>query len=301
MPTGVASDLRAIFDGGTVAGLTDGQLLERFAAHRAEEAEPAFAALVARHGPMVLGVCRGLLRNTHDAEDAFQATFLVLARKAVALRRPDLLGPWLHEVAHRTARRLKDRDARRRRHEAEAAMSGTSPAGHADRHQPGPASRDEIEALHQEIGRLPERYRTAIVLCALQGLTHEEAGRRLGRPAGTMSAWLARARERLRGRLGRRGLALPAGTMAPALGTTRASTLPAALMGSTIELAMAGSAGLTAGTVPASLATLSRAVSRSMLFAELRMISAAVFVLGASATGVAVLAQHGAHGRLPPV
>src|SRR5262245_48478780 len=100
MRPGVASELEAIFDGGTVTGLTDGQLLERFGAHRAEEAEPAFAALVARHGPMVLGVCRGLLRNTHDAEDAFQATFLVLARKAGALRRPDLLGPWLHGVAH---------------------------------------------------------------------------------------------------------------------------------------------------------------------------------------------------------
>jgi DNA-directed RNA polymerase specialized sigma24 family protein len=104
----VASELQAIFDGGTVAGLTDGQLLDRFAARRAKEAEPAFTALVARYGPMVLGVCQQLLSNTHDAEDAFQATFLVLARKAGRLRQPELLGPWLHRVAHRTARRLKD-------------------------------------------------------------------------------------------------------------------------------------------------------------------------------------------------
>ena len=180
MRSGVASELQAIFDGGTVAGLTDGQLLERFAARRPEEAESAFTALVARHGPMVLGVCQSLLGNTHDAEDAFQATFLVLACKAGALWQPDLLGPWLHGVAHHTAPRLKDKNARRRRHEAEAAMSGETPAGQADRHQPRQANREETEALHEEIERLPHRYRTAIVLCDLQGLTHEEAARRLG-------------------------------------------------------------------------------------------------------------------------
>ena len=103
MSSGVAGGLRAIFEGGTVAGLTDGQLLARFASGRAEEAGPAFAALVTRHGPMVLSVCRGRLGNPHDAEDAFQATFLTLARKAGSLRRPEPLGPWLHRVACHTA------------------------------------------------------------------------------------------------------------------------------------------------------------------------------------------------------
>ena len=142
---------------------------------------------------MVLGVCRGLLRDAHDAEDAFQATFLVLALKARTVREPELLGPWLHGVAHRTACRLRDKDARRRRHEAEAAMSGARPAGVAVGHEPGCTIRDEVEALHEEIDRLPERYRAAIVLCDLQGLTHEEAARRLGRPVSTISTRLCAA------------------------------------------------------------------------------------------------------------
>ncbi len=169
MASGVAGDLRAIFDGGTVAGLTDGQLLERFAAGRAEEAEPAFAALVARHGSMVLAVCRGRLRDTHDADDAFQATFLTLARKARSLRRPELLGPWLHGVACRTARRLRDKNARRRCREAEASMSRATRSDHADRPDSARAIGDEIEVLHEEIDRLPERYRTAIVLATSRG------------------------------------------------------------------------------------------------------------------------------------
>jgi RNA polymerase sigma factor (sigma-70 family) len=297
MRSGVASELQAIFDGRTVGGLTDGQLLERFATSRAEDAEPAFAALVARHGPMVFGVCQSLLRNTHDAEDAFQATFLVLARKAGALWRHELLGPWLYGVAHHTARRLKDKNARRRRREAEAAMSVATYAGWPDRHEPRQANRDEIEALHEEIARLPQKYRTAIVLCHLQGLTHEEASRQLRRPVGTISARLSRARERLRGRLVRRGMALPAGVLAASLGTPRAQAMPAALAGSTVKIAMTVSTGLTTGVVPASIASLSQGVLRSMLCTKLTIISAAVFVLAAAATSVAVLGQQSAKRR----
>ena len=190
MSSGVASDLRAIFEGGMVAGLTDGQLLERFGSGRAEEAEPAFAALVRRHGPMVLGVCRGVLKDAHAAEDAFQATFLTLACKAGSLRRPDPLGPWLHGVAYRVARRLRDKDARRRRYEAEAAMSRATRSDRSDGNDHRPEIRDDVAVLHEEIARLPERYRAAIVLCDLQGLTQQEAGRRLGRPVGTISARL---------------------------------------------------------------------------------------------------------------
>ncbi len=300
MRPGVTSELRAIIEGGTVTGLTDGQLLERFSAHRREEAEPAFTALVIRHGPLVFGVCQSLLRNPHDAEDAFQATFLVLARKAGSLRQPDLLGPWLHGVAHRTARRLKDSNRRRKRHEAEAAMSGALPSSNPNRHPSGQPGRDEIEALHQEIERLPQRYRSAIVLCDLQGLTHEEAARRLGRRVGTISSQLSRARERLRTRLDRRGLALPAGVIAAAIDSTKASAMPAALVGSTVKNAMTLSTGLMAASVPASIVNLSQGVSRSMLFTKLAMISATAFGLGAATTVVVALAPRTAQQQPAP-
>ena len=123
----VVDQFQTLFGGGTIAGLTDAQLLERFTRGRREEAELAFAGVVARHGPMVLGVCHGLLQNPQDAEDAFQATFLVLARKAGSLRRSDLVGPWLYGVAHRIARQIRTGNARRRWREAEAAMSRSRP------------------------------------------------------------------------------------------------------------------------------------------------------------------------------
>ncbi len=300
MRSGVTSELRAIINGGTVAGLTDGQLLERFCARRGEEAEPAFTALVIRHGPLVFGVCQSLLRNPHDAEDAFQATFLVLARKAGSLRQPDLLGPWLHGVAHRTARRLKDKNARRKRHEAEAVMSGALSTSDPNRHQARQVNRDEIEALHQEIERLPQRYRTAIVLCDLQGLTHEEAARRLGRRVGTISSQLSRARERLRTRLHRRGLAFSAGVMAAAIDSSRASAMPVTLVGSTVKNAMILSTGLGAASGAASIFTLSQGVSRSMLFTKLGMITATALGLGAATTGVVALAPRSAQQQPAP-
>jgi RNA polymerase sigma factor (sigma-70 family) len=298
MSSAVASDLRAIFDGGMVAGLGDGSLLERFASGRAEEAEPAFAALVARHGPMVLGVCRGVLRDAHDAEDAFQATFVTLARKASSIRRPDPLGPWLHGVAFRVARRLRDKEARRRRHEAEAAMTRASLSDRSDGGEQRPETRDEVAALHEEIARLPERYRAAIVLCDLQGLTQQEAGRRLGRPTGTIGARLSRARERLRGRLTRRGFALPTVVMGAAPNAAgMPGVLPAKLTDATIRMAMAVASGDVAAAVPAAIASLSRAASRSALVARWTMITTTVLALGAGATGVAVLAQQGARPR----
>jgi RNA polymerase sigma factor (sigma-70 family) len=174
MRSAVESELQAIFEGGTVAGLTDGQLLDRFVARRAEEAEPAFNALVARHGPMVLRVCRGILRNHQDAEDAFQATFLVLARKAGSLWVRDSMGPWLHGVACRVAGASRAAAARRRTHESRAAgMTPTLVSGE---------NCDDVgPIIHEEIARLPERYRAPVVLCDLEGRTYEEAARVLGR------------------------------------------------------------------------------------------------------------------------
>ncbi|SIO60421.1 RNA polymerase sigma factor, sigma-70 family [Singulisphaera sp. GP187] len=294
----VVDPLKTLFGGGATAGLTDGQLLERFATRRGEDAELAFTALVTRHGPMVWGVCRGLLRNPHDAEDAFQAAFFVLARKAGSLRQPELVGPWLYGVALRTARQVKAGNERRRRREAEAAMSGAKVAADAGGRELTPSVREEIETLHEEIDRLPERYRTAIVLCDLQGLTHEEAARRLGRPVGTVSARISRARDRLKGRLSRRGVALPGGVLATAVATGQASAMPAALAGSTTKIAMSVSMGLTAGTVPASVAALSQGVIKTMFLTKIKTVMVTLILAGAAAGSVAVVAQQGSAPRV---
>jgi RNA polymerase sigma factor (sigma-70 family) len=306
MRVGVTRELRAIIDGGTVAGLTDSQLLERFASRPGAEAELAFTALVMRHGPLVFGVCQSLVRNPHDAEDAFQATFMVLARKAGSIRQPDRLGPWLYGVAHRTARRLKDKNARRKSYEAEAAVYSERARSSNGSSQPlyTLANHDEIKALHREIERLPARYQTAIVLCDLQGLTHEEAARRLGLRVGTISSQVSRARERLRRRLDRQGFAFPGGIVAAAIDSTKPSVLPNALVGSTVKNVMSLSTGLAAGIAPVSIVTLSHGVMRSMLLAKIGLISAALAGLGAAATvvgvGVGVVGRAPQPARQPP-
>ncbi|MGP0063140.1 MAG: RNA polymerase sigma factor [Isosphaeraceae bacterium] len=205
----VLRQLRTLFNVGAVRDLTDGQLLEQFATDRGEAAELAFAVLVERHGPMVLRVCRGVLNDPHDTQDAFQATFLVLVRKARALWVRDSLGPWLHQVAFRTASCARTTAARRRRHERHAAI----PVGEARAE-----SINELERLlHEELDRLPERYRAPVVLCDLEGCTHEQVARQLGGPVGTVKSRLSRGRERLRDRLLRRGITPDAGLIASAL------------------------------------------------------------------------------------
>ncbi len=196
--------VRMLFNAGTAGGLTDGQLLERFTAQGGEAAELAFATLVERHGPMVLRVCRSVLRDPHAAHDAFQATFLVLVRRAGSLWVRDSLGPWLHQVAYRVASSERSAEIRRRRHERRAAELSGPGARDEDR--------DDLEAvLHEEVNRLPWGCRAAVVLCYFDGLSPEQAARQLGCPVGTVQSRLARGRERLRKRLTRRGLA-------PALG-----------------------------------------------------------------------------------
>src|SRR5262249_8833511 len=158
-----------------------------------------------RHGPMVLAVCRRVLGNLHDAEDAFQATFLTLARKAESIRNPDTLAGWLHEVARRTAERARARALTRSRHEKR-----TAAAPHPD-FLAAVAWRDLQPILDEEVANLPEKYRVPFVLCYLEGHTYERAARQLRCAPGTISHRLARARDLLRRRLTRRGLALPAG------------------------------------------------------------------------------------------
>ena len=192
--------LETLFHAGTIVGLGDAQLLDRFASRRDEAAEIAFAALVERHGPMVLRVCREVLRDPHEAQDAFQATFLILARKSASIRRRDSLGPWLHGVALRVSACARSAAARRRTHERRRAEITTPLLGPTD-------GGEEGAMLHEEIGRLPEKYRTPVVLCYLEGLTHDQAAQKLRWPVGTVRSRLSGARERLRSRLVRRGVA----------------------------------------------------------------------------------------------
>jgi RNA polymerase sigma factor (sigma-70 family) len=206
--------------------MTDGQLLEGFLARRDGA---AFESVVLRHGPMVLRVCRDVLADPHDAEDAFQATFLILVRNAGSIRDRDSLGRWLYEVAHRVAVRAKGQAARRHARERQGvAMAAVGPASEADRH--------ELRAvLHAELTRLPERFRDPLVLCYMEGLTYEQAARRLDCPVGTLKARLAKGREALRSRLARRGLAVTAAILLMMLTPDAEASVPEKLVDLTVE------------------------------------------------------------------
>ena len=202
MARGPMGSLARLLEGGSVAGLTDGQLLDRFASRGGAGAEAAFEALVIRHGPMVARVCRQSLRDPHDVEDAFQATFLILVRRADSIGERDLLGPWLYGVAHRVARKARAVAGKRRGREG--GQAGFDPPARLD-----PAVRVDVDlapVLHEEVNRLPAKYRQPVILCHLQGLTHAEAAHELAWPVGTVSVRLARARKILADRLTRRGI-----------------------------------------------------------------------------------------------
>ncbi len=262
----------------TVVGLSDGQLLDRFVTRR-EDA--SLEALVRRHGPMVWGVCRRVLRDHHDAEDAFQATFLVLARKAASIRPREKVGNWLYGVAYQTARKARATRARRRVREG-GAPDAPEPQAVPD------APRDELaELLDRELNRLPDKYRTPIVLCELEGKTHGEAAERLGWPVGTVSGRLSRGRALLAKRLTRRGGVL-AVLLAQLQGTASAG-VPAALLPSTVQAASLFAAGetATAGVVSAEVAALAGGVLKAMLFPKiLKMTAAALMVFAFGAAGL---------------
>ncbi len=289
---GILSDsasrlMETLFGDGSLTGMSDAQLLDRFVSQQGASAEYAFEILVQRHGPMVLSVCRGALGDLHDAEDAFQATFLVLARRASSLRDPANLGPWLHGVARRTSQKARARRSRLERLIRRAAvLSGTPAVSRTD----GSVRRaEDAEALHEEIGRLPEKYRTPVVLCDLEGLSREEAARQLGWPIGTLGVRLMRARERLRGRLTRLGLA-PAGfaflPLAP--GT---EPLPTSLAVRTAKAAPSFATGsaTTYGVIPSQVTAIAVGVLRTMSIKKLS-IGAAILGCMVIAAGSAVLA-----------
>ncbi len=274
--------LKTLFEDGVPAGLTDGQLLERFATGRGEAAELAFAILVDRHGPMVLRACRSILRDDHEAMDAFQATFLVLLAKSRSLWVRDSLGPWLHRVACRAAGQSRAREARRRALERGFAEVSLQRAVGADRD-------GLVAAVHEELNRLPERYRVPIVLCDLEGRTCEEAARHLGCPIGTLGSRLARGRERLRSRLARRGLAPSVGAIATVLSTeSEGAGMSAALLKFKAHVGLGNAAGQAeAGTFSTASAKLAEIVLRSLLMVKLMSIGAA----SVAAVGVCLLAN----------
>jgi len=278
----LGKQIRTLFDAGALGAMPDRGLLDHFA-RGGETSEAAFVTLVERHGPMVLRVCRHLLADSHLAEDAFQVTFLLLARRARSLHDPDALAGWLHRVARRVA--LRARAGIRRRNDRET--SGPSEiAVAADNF----LERDELRAIvHEEIDRLAEAQRLPILLCALEGLSHEEAAQRLRWPVGTVKSRLVRGRRRLEGRLARRGLA-PALALAAAVAPTPASAAPVplalAVATTRAALASAGRIATTAGPVSASVSTtiallLQRELS-AMLLANLKLAAGAALVAGAA-------------------
>jgi RNA polymerase sigma-70 factor (ECF subfamily) len=190
-------ETESLFGGGVLGGLPDRDLLERFSANRDAVGELAFTALVARHGPMVLVVCRRMLRDPSDVDDAFQATFLVLARKAGSIRVADSLGPWLYGVSTRVARRLQGAASRRRTQCADEEWLQSVPDRRADRM----SDLDRRWEIDETLATLPDAFRAALRLCYFEGLTHEEAAARLGCPVGTVRSRMARGRALLRRRL----------------------------------------------------------------------------------------------------
>ena len=273
----------------TAATLPDAQLLERFVDCRDGG---AFATLVRRHGPMVLAVCRRVLGagDWHGAEDVFQATFLVLAHKAGSLRRPQSLGPWLHGVAQRTALKARAGAARRRLCEQEACTGRPEACL-----PPDPVDGDLRALLDNALTQLPHRYRAPLVLCYLQGRTVSQAAIELGWPRGTVATRLARGRSRLRRQLTRQGLGLPAAALTLAgLENCDAAMVPAALAHSTATAAvqvMDGSGRVTAaGSVPATVAALTREVLRVMLLSKIRTAALGILATATLAIGLAILA-----------
>jgi RNA polymerase sigma factor (sigma-70 family) len=270
MPTGeltpVLRYLRHVGAGAGEAGLSDGQLLERFVRRRDGA---SFEALVRRHGPMVLGVCRRVLRDAHEAEDAFQATFLLLVRKARSLRQPERVGPWLHGVAYRTAVRARSRAARRQAWDRRV------------EDLPAPAAGDDLlwrdlrPVLDDAIDGLPSKYRVPFVLCYLEGMTNAQAAQHLGCPPGTVATRLSRARERLRVRLTRQGLAVGGSLVALSLATRAAPAVPPALVAGTVRAA-------SAGVIPATITTLMEGVCKAMFMDKVRMLLLGLAALAAA-------------------
>jgi RNA polymerase sigma factor (sigma-70 family) len=283
------------------ADLTDGQLVECFVSRR----EPAaLEALVRRYGPMVWGVCRRVLENHHDAEDAFQATFLVLVRKAASVVPRSNVGNWLYGVAHQTA--LKARACRAKRRMRERSVNG----------MPEPAVKgqdlwtDLQRLLDQEVSRLPDKYRTVIVLCELAGKTVKETARQLACPEGTVASRLARARTMLRRRLARHGLAVTGGTLAALSGKVVSASVPTSVLSATVKaVTSVATEQAVSSVISAEVDALAEGAIRAMLLNKIVKVTAVLMVLATALIGAGLLSYGVAgenqddrnDGRLPEV
>ena len=289
----VFGPINQLFRAGSAVGLSDGQLLERFVVGHDEVAESAFNVLVERHGPMVLAVCRRVLRDPHDAQDAFQATFLVLVRKAGTIRKRGSLAEWLHGVALRVSARARADLARCRSAERRKVT------GSLITYQPSPPDID----VRDEIEHLPQDLRAAVVLCYLEGLTHEQAARRLGWPVGTVRSRLARAASKTARRSDASGQ--HRSWCSTHACVSRKISLPEGLIDATVRAAMlfaardAGDAGL----VSAAAVALTEGVLRTMLVSKLTVTAVILLAVVAITSGAGLYAyqaiESGAAQGLP--
>ena len=287
----VMQQIGRLFLEGTSIGSSEGELLDRFVRARDES---AFEALVARHGPMVLGVCRHLLRDPNDVDDAFQATFLVLVRKAATLRQCELLGNWLYGVAMRARSQAARRSGRFGVQGAIEKLAESLDLADLAQNSASTIEREPEPWLHLEVSHLPEKYRTPIVLCYFEGLTHDEAASRMGCPLGTVKGRLSRARDLLRRRLTRRGVVLSAAALASQLTTPHAqAAVPASLELATTRAALAqiSSAGASlawGSSISIPVTALAEGVVRTMILNQVKVAAGAVLLTGTLAMGVVV-------------
>ena len=301
LPCTAPKYLSALFDSGSLTGQGDHELLDRFASRRDqndEAAELAFGTLLARHGAMVMRVCRAVLGDRHEAEDAFQATFLVLASRAGSIRRRGSVAAWLHGVALRVSAAARSRAARRRRHEGRRAEM-TTHTSKEEGESPAP-EQDLGRVLQEEIDRLPDPFRAAVVLCYLEGLTHEMAAFSLAVRSGRSGAGWRRRENGCAGDLARRGVApaaLPMGLAGSGLmlGSESAglpASIPAALASATVRGALRAGLGkgALAGIVSAEAFALMEEVLNTMMTTKLTLLTATVLCAGLVATGAGVAA-----------
>jgi RNA polymerase sigma factor (sigma-70 family) len=276
----VVNQFQRLYSGGSVVGLGEWELLRRYLDRGDED---AFRAIVSRHGPMVMAVCRRVLGEARDVEDAFQVTFLILAQKAGKLSQGDSVGHWLYGVAYRVALRARTASARRQAREravpSPEVTSGDDPSGF-----------ELGVVIDEELVKLPRKYRAPVVLCYLEGLTHEEAAEQLDWPIGTVKGRLSRARDLLKGRLSRRGLAPE--SLASVVGLLQGSraVVSPSLIERTAKAALEIAAGRATGMVSASAAALLEEGVRTMFFHKLKLGIAILMVLG---TGAVVVAYQG--------
>jgi RNA polymerase sigma factor (sigma-70 family) len=264
------------------AGLTDGQLLRHYVTRRDEA---AFAVLVRRHGSMVLALCRRMLRHAEDAEDAFQATFVILARKGHRIASLQMIGGWLHGVAYRVALDVRRRAARRQAKEHQVKDMPHPPA------LPEEMSQDLLGVLDRELARLPDKYRLPVVLCELEGRSRKEAARQLGLPEGTLSSRLATARKTLARRMAGYGAAVTAASLGTLFASEAvAACVPASLLSSTVRAA--------GGVYPASVAALAEGVLKAMLLAKIKPTALVLVVVACLGLGGGAL-RYAAAGAEP--